>query len=127
MDIDVENLSMRVTRAVVHGRVKTVKTEYSEDELPLDSGFAEILLTWKRRLEADREAQNGFSPPFMGLDLLFPKHLHGTAFPCGSGPAGLSSSRWLLPCGLPEVRCRDGSLVSRGRQDSEREAPAAAR
>jgi integrase len=28
-DIDFENLSMKVVRAVVHGRVKTVKTEYS--------------------------------------------------------------------------------------------------
>jgi integrase len=33
-DIDFEKLSMRVVRAVVHGRVKIVKTEYSEDELP---------------------------------------------------------------------------------------------
>jgi len=27
---------MKVVRAIVHGRAKTVKTEYSEDELPLD-------------------------------------------------------------------------------------------
>ena len=40
-DIDFENLSMRVVRAVVHGRVKMVKTEYSEDELPLDPEFAD--------------------------------------------------------------------------------------
>src|ERR1700733_13237168 len=33
------NLSMNVVQAVVHGRVKTVKTDYSEDELPLDPGF----------------------------------------------------------------------------------------
>ena len=71
-DIDFENLSMRVVRAVVHGRVKTVKTEDSEDELPLDPGFADILLTWKRRSEAEREAQNGFSTPLVGLDLVFP-------------------------------------------------------
>ena len=42
-DIDFENLSMRVVRAVVHGRVKIVKTEYSEDDLPLDPDFAAIL------------------------------------------------------------------------------------
>lgn len=34
---------------------------YSEDDLPLDPGFAEVLLTWKRRLGAEREAQNGIS------------------------------------------------------------------
>lgn len=44
-DIDFEKLSMKVVRAVVHGRVKSVKTDYSEDELPLDPGFAEVLLT----------------------------------------------------------------------------------
>jgi integrase len=37
---------MKVARAVVHSRVKTVKTEYSEDELPLDSDFAELLLDY---------------------------------------------------------------------------------
>jgi hypothetical protein len=30
-------------RAVVDGRVKLVKTEYSEDELPLDSGLGRHL------------------------------------------------------------------------------------
>lgn len=40
-DIDFENLSMKVVRAV-------------EDELPLDPGFAEVLLTWKLRLGAER-------------------------------------------------------------------------
>jgi integrase len=39
---------MRIVRAVVHGRVKMVKTEYSEDELSLDPDFTEIFLDWKR-------------------------------------------------------------------------------
>ncbi len=76
-DIDFENLHMRVVRAVVHGRVKWVKTEYSEDELPLDPDFAEILLTWKRRLGAEREAQTGISTPLVGLDLVFPSSSTG--------------------------------------------------
>ena len=79
-DIDFENLSMKVVRAVVHGRVKTVKTDYSEDELPLDPGFAEVLLTWKRRLGAEREAQNGISTPLEGLDLVFPSTSTGRHF-----------------------------------------------
>jgi integrase len=53
-DIDFENLSMKVVQAVVHGRVKTVKTEYSEDELPLDPDFATILLDWK--IQRQKEA-----------------------------------------------------------------------
>ena len=47
-------LSMQIVRAVVHGRLKLVKTEYSEDELPLDPDLAAILLDFIR--EAEREA-----------------------------------------------------------------------
>ena len=72
-DIDFENLSMRVVRAVVHGRVKMVKTEYSEDELPLDPEFATVLLDWK--LESGREAAAEDSTPSMGLNLVFRSHV----------------------------------------------------
>ncbi len=48
-DIDFERLTMRVTRKVVNGRVGRVKTEYSEDDLPLDPDFAAHLLHWKRQ------------------------------------------------------------------------------
>ncbi len=72
-DIDFENLSMRVVRAVVHGRVKMVKTEYSEDELPLDPEFATVLLDWK--LESEREAGAEDSTPSMGLNLVFRSHV----------------------------------------------------
>lgn len=71
-DIDFENLHMRVVRAVVHGRVKWVKTEYSEDELPLDPDFAAILLEWKRTCrEQLRKALTDGLTPQMGLDLVF--------------------------------------------------------
>jgi integrase len=48
-DIDFENLTIMVQRAVVHGRVNAVKSEYSEDLLPLDPDFATILLNWKAK------------------------------------------------------------------------------
>jgi integrase len=48
-DVDFEKLSLFVRRSVVHGQVDEVKTEYSEDELPLDLDFATILLAWKRQ------------------------------------------------------------------------------
>lgn len=38
---------MRVTRGVVDGVVDEVKTEYSEDDLPLDPDLATVLLSWK--------------------------------------------------------------------------------
>jgi integrase len=99
-DIDFENLSMRVVRAVVHGRVESVKTEYSEDELPLDPGFAEILLTWKRRLGAERGAQNGISTPLEGLDLVFPSTATGRHF--HTGPA---QQDYIRPAGCCLVAC----------------------
>jgi len=65
-DIDLERLVIRVSRAVVHGRIKTVKTEYSEDELPLDPDFASVLLDWR--------AQGPKS------ELVFPSHVTGRHF-----------------------------------------------
>jgi integrase len=40
---------MRGTRAVVDGVVDEVKTEYSEDDLPLDPDLGTVLLNWKRK------------------------------------------------------------------------------
>jgi integrase len=47
-DVDFKHLTMRVSRKIVNGRVSKVKTEYSEDDLPLDPAFAERLLSWYR-------------------------------------------------------------------------------
>jgi integrase len=99
-DIDLENLSMKAVRAVVHGRVKTVKTDYSEDELPLDPGFAEVLLTWKRRLGAEREAQNGISTTTGGVGPGVSKHLHRTAF-----HAAPAQQDYIRPAGCCLVAC----------------------
>jgi integrase len=48
-DIHFEKLSLQLFRAVVHGRVKFVKTECSENELPPDPDLAPILLDWIRQ------------------------------------------------------------------------------
>ena len=80
-DIDFENLSMKVVRAVVHGRVETVKTEYSEDELPLDPDFAAILLDWKRECEEKvRKALDEGTTPLPGLGLVFTSPATGRHF-----------------------------------------------
>lgn len=42
-DFDFANLTVRVQRGIVHGRVDVVKTEYSNDDLPLDSDLCAIL------------------------------------------------------------------------------------
>ena len=48
-DFDFDALSVQVVRGVVHGRISKVKTEYSEDELPLDPAFAKLMLAWQIR------------------------------------------------------------------------------
>jgi integrase len=48
-DFDFEKLCVRVSRAVVRGIVDSVKTAYSEDDLPLDPEFAAALLEWKKQ------------------------------------------------------------------------------
>jgi len=50
----------------VNGRIGPVKTECSEDELPLDPEFATILLEWKRKSNGSR--------------LLFPSPVTGRSF-----------------------------------------------
>jgi integrase len=85
-DIDFENLSMKVVRAVTHGRVKDVKTEYSEDELPLDPDFAAILLDWKRQSK--------------GSALLFPSPVTGRQF-----HAAPVQQDYIRPAGWCLVEC----------------------
>ena len=43
-----------ITRGTVHGRIGRVKTEYSEDERPLDPTFAEVLLAWREKCPVSR-------------------------------------------------------------------------
>ena len=96
---------MKVIRAVVNGRVRTVNTDYSEDELPLDTGSAEVLLTWKRRLGAERKAQRDFNP-LVGLDLV----LRAPPRPGNSTPLRRSGTTFVpLAAALWSVRVRSRS------------------
>lgn len=63
-----ENLTLMVKHAVVNGRVKRVKTEYSEDELPLDPDFAALLLGWREHCEPS------------SADWVFPSHINGRCY-----------------------------------------------
>jgi integrase len=96
-DISFDQLSMRVTRAVVHGRVKEVKTEYSEDELPLDPDFATVLLDWKRQ---SPEVPEGVSTRLDGLDLVFPSHVTGRHY-----HAAPIQQDYIRPAGCCLVAC----------------------
>jgi integrase len=85
-NIHFETLSMLVDRAVVHGRVQYVKTEYSEDELPLDPEFATVLLEMKERSK--------------GSELLFTSPVTGRHF-----HASPAQQDYLRPAGWCLVPC----------------------
>jgi integrase len=100
-DIDFEHLSMKVVRAVVHGRVKMVKTEYSEDELPLDPDFAAILLDWKlQSRESAEKAPDDGKTPYMGLELIFPSPVTGRHY-----HAAPIQQDYIRPAGCCLVEC----------------------
>jgi integrase len=94
-DIDFDREAIRVTRAVVHGRVKTVKTEYSEDELPLDPNFATILRAWKR-----------LSSP---SELVFPSEVTGRSY--HASPIQQDYIRPAGCCLIPCPTCGAGSGI----------------
>lgn len=54
-DFDFEEGTLMITRGTVHARIGRVKTEYSEDEMPLHLAFAEILLSWQAMCSASKE------------------------------------------------------------------------
>ena len=64
--IEFKRLCMKIEEAVVQGRIGPVKSEYSQDELPLDPSFATLLLNWKRHGN--------------GIGLVFPSHITGRCY-----------------------------------------------
>jgi integrase len=60
--IDFDEGAMLVQQGVVNGRIGKVKTEASQDEVPLDSAFADILRKWK----GDRTEGLVFRSPVTG-------------------------------------------------------------
>ena len=107
-DIHFEKLSMQIVRAVVHGRVKLVKTEYSEDELPLDPDLGAVLLDFIR--EAEREALAKLGDEGAGIvasDLLFVSPMTGRHF--HASPIGQD---YIRPAGCCLVDCpKCGAVV----------------
>ena len=85
--IDFKAGAMLVQQGVVNGRIGKVKTEASNDYIPLDPGFAQILLNWKG------DKSNG---------LVFPSHVTG-----GCYYAGVIQQQILKPAGkeigLPDI------------------------
>lgn len=88
LKIDFERLCVKVEEAVVHGRVGPVKTDYSDDELPLDPDLAGVLLAWKR---ASGASESG---------LVFPSHVTGHCY-----HASPLQQDWIRRAGFCLVEC----------------------
>jgi integrase len=54
-DFDFEEGTLMITRGTVHARIGRVKTDYSEDEMPLHPAFAEILTAWHDKCPTSEE------------------------------------------------------------------------
>ena len=93
--IDFERLCMKVEEAVVHGRIGPVKTEYSDDELPLDPEYATILLDWKLKSEAGDSG------------LVFPSHVTGRSYHASS-----LQQDWIRRAGWCLVPCPECGVTS---------------
>ena len=87
--IDFERLCMKVEEAVVHGRIGPVKSEYSDDELPLDPEFADLAA----RLETGEQGS--------GLGPRISEPRHRTMLPCFAAAAGLDSAGGILSGRMP--------------------------
>jgi integrase len=94
--------------SVIAGRLKLVKTEYSEDELSLDSNLASILLDFIREAEMDAFAKFGDEGAgIIESDLLFVcpmtwRHFH--ASPIGQD--------YIRPAGCCLVDCPNCGAVA---------------
>src|ERR1035438_317724 len=84
--IDFERLCMKIEEAVVHGRIGPVKSEYSQDELPLDPSFATVMLDWKLKGK--------------GIGLVFPSHITGRCY-----HASPIQQDWIRRAGFCLVPC----------------------
>jgi len=62
-DFDFKAGTLLVQRSVVHGRVDAVKTEYSQDLMPLDADLAGMLVEWKAQNPVIGDADWVFQNP----------------------------------------------------------------
>jgi integrase len=62
-DFDFNAGTLLVQRSVVHGRVDAVKTEYSQDLMPLDPSLASVVLEWKIQNPVTGDADWVFQNP----------------------------------------------------------------
>jgi integrase len=65
-DFDFDAGTVLVQRSVVHGRVDSVKTEYSNDLMPLASALAALILEWRESALTEGRSEWVFQNPVTG-------------------------------------------------------------
>jgi integrase len=90
--VDFDRLCMKIEEGVVHGRIGQVKTEYSNDELPLDPDVATSLLEWKRKSK--------------GTGLILPSPITGYSY-----DASPIQQDWIRRAGWCLVACSECGAV----------------
>ena len=97
-DFDFESNQLLVQRSFVSGRVDDVKTEYSQDYVPLHPSFSNILLDWSKQ-----------ALPRGGLGV---RERHDQpAIPSDRDPEALPAPLRLLHRAVSDLRCQAGALV----------------
>jgi integrase len=51
LDFNWEKKTLYIRRGIVDGEIGDVKTDYSDQPMPLDDGFAEVLQRWRKQTE----------------------------------------------------------------------------
>ena len=86
-DFDFEELTLLVQRAIVHGRVDEVKTEYSHDHVPLDVALVQLLHSWQMTTAFPEDNDWVFANPSTGKpyhqEEIQKRHLKGAARKAG--------------------------------------------
>ena len=111
-DFDWETLTLLVQRAVVAGRVDTVKTKYSKTRVPLDPALAENMLNWKNRSQFNADEDWVFASPYQAGEMPYSswgiqqRQIKTAARQAGLGPIGWHTFRhsyrsWLDETGAP--------------------------
>ncbi len=65
-DFDFTAGTLLIQRSVVHGRVDSVKTEYSQDLMPLDPALAALILNWREATPSGLGGEWVFQNPVTG-------------------------------------------------------------
>jgi integrase len=106
-DFDFDAGTVLVQRSVVHGRVDWVKTEYSQDLMPLDPSLAALLIEWRSLSLSGGPTEWVFPNPVTGRPYHQEGIQKGYLKPPGKKPGW--GFRW---AGIPSVtRTERGSTI----------------